>query len=113
MEVAVYLPETTQQQDEATSKDLQETLCVSLPKWLGHRVAPSFVLREISPGADFERPALTVFRRLARTSGFNKLVVYSRDTLSRDPIELLTLLNEFGECGVQVHFVQGVCDATG
>ena len=79
---------------------MQETLCVSLAKWLGHGVAPSLVLREISPLDDLERPALTVFCRFARIGEFDELVVYSRDTLSRDSLQLLKLLNEFRKCGV-------------
>ena len=112
MKAAFYGRQSTQQQADGTSMDTQETACLTLAATLGYEVPPELVCREIWSGADLERPVLSGLRMLAQASGFDALLVYSPDRLSRDPLHLLTLLKEFAECGVQLHFVQGVSDNT-
>ena len=112
MKAGIYLRLSTQQQEEGTSLDTQEWGCLSLVESLGHEVSPAHIWREVWSGADLERPVLTGVRLVARSGEIDALVVYSPDRLSRDPMHLLLLLNEFTECGVQLHFVQGISDTT-
>ena len=112
MKAAFYGRQSTQQQADGTSMDTQEAGCLSLAVTLGYEVPSELVCREIWSGADLERPVLSGLRLLAQAGGFDALLVYSPDRLSRDPLHLLTLLKEFAECGVQLHFVQGVSDNT-
>ena len=112
MKAAIYPRQSTQQQAEGTSMDTQTAACLSLGKSLGYEVPPELACPEIWSGADLERPVLSALRELARAGGFDALIVYSPDRLSRDPLHLLTLLNDFAECGVEVHFVLGISDTT-
>ncbi len=112
MKAAFYGRQSTQQQADGTSMDTQEAACLTLAATLGYEVPSDLICREIWSGADLERPVLSGLRMLAQASGFDALLVYSPDRLSRDPLHLLTLLKEFAECGVQLHFVQGISDNT-
>ena len=112
MKAAIYSRLSTQQQGEGTSLDTQEKACCTLAGSLGYEVNSEQICREIWTGADLERPLLTGLRVVAAAGGFDALIVYSPDRLSRDPLHLLILLNEFAECGVQLHFVQGISDTT-
>ena len=112
MKAAFYGRQSTQQQADGTSMDTQEAGCLALAATLGYEVPSELLCREIWSGADLERPVLSGLRLLAQASGFDALLVYSPDRLSRDPLHLLTLLKEFAECGVQLHFVQGISDST-
>ena len=112
MKAARYGRQSTQQQADGTSMDTQLAACDSLAESAGHEIPPEMGCREIWSGADIERPVLSSLRHLARAGAFDVLYVYSPDWLSRDPLHLLTLINEFGESGVEVHFVQGISDNT-
>ena len=112
MKAARYGRQSTQQQADGTSMDTQLAACDSSAESAGYEIPPELACREIWTGADIERPVLSTLRHLARGGAFEALYVYSPDRLSRDPLHLLTLINEFAESGVEVHFVQGVSDST-
>ena len=99
-------------QKDGTSLDTQELAWLAEAEKLGYVVAPEHVWREVWTGADLERPALSQVRAAARAGAIDALFVYSPDRLSRDPLHLLMLMKELGECGVQLYFVQGVSDDT-
>ena len=59
-----------------------------------------------------EWPKLDELRGMAAAGEIEALFVYSFDRLADDQSELLVLLKEFGDRGVQVHFVQEQMDLT-
>ena len=59
-----------------------------------------------------ERPQLSKLRHMAANGEIEALFVFTSDRLARDPVELLVLLREFADCGVEVHFVQEPPDST-
>ena len=110
--VCVYIRGTSSRREAALSLEVQSEECVRLAVSLGYQVDPECVHREIGSGATLDRSQLAKLRRMAAAGGLDALIVYSPNRLSRDPVDLLALLREFGEHGVEVHFVHGSSDPT-
>lgn len=72
----------------------------------------AIILREVWTGVTLDRPKLKVARRLVEDGEVTAFFAYSTDRLSRDGLELLTLVREFVGSGVEVHFVQEPTDST-
>ena len=112
MKGSIYMRVSTSQQEDGTSLDTQELHCRLEAEKLGYEVDPELVGRESWTGADLDRPVLSRLRSAARAGALDAFIVYSPDRLSRDPLHLMILLNEFSECGVRLCFVQGISDST-
>ena len=80
---------------------------VNLASQMGYAIGPSDVLSEVASGVSLDRPRLNQVRLMVGTGQFDALFVYGPHRLSRDPVDLLMLLQEFASHGVAVHFVQG------
>ena len=102
--VALYLRVSTEAQEDAgTSLDTQEA---AARRYAGeHGLAVAIVLREVWSGLSLERPQLNYLRELAARHSIQAVVAYATDRLSRDPVHLLLLLDEFDKFGIQTHFI--------
>ena len=107
MKAKVYVRVSTTAQGEGTSLDTQESACVKLAQEHGYTVYSEDVMRETASGGDTDRPTLNKLRRMAAANEVNALFVYTADRLARNPLDLLNLLQEFGDAGVVVRFVEG------
>lgn len=101
---ALYLRVSTNpQEDEGSSLETQqaavETYCHE------HALIPESVFKESWSGLTLDRPKLEELRELARRRLIDAIVIFSTDRLSRDPVHLLLLLDEWDKLGVGVHFV--------
>ena len=103
----IYVRVSTMAQGEGTSLDTQESGCVKLAQEHGYTVFSEDVMREIASGADINRLQLSKLRRMVAASEVDALFVYTADRLARNPLDLLNLLQEFGDAGVVVRFVEG------
>ena len=112
MKAGILSRVSTSKQEDGTSLDTQELACLAEAEKLDYRVTPEHRWREVWTGADLERPVLSQVRASARSGVLEALIVYSADRLSRDPLHLLMLMKEFSDCGVRLHFVQGITDDT-
>ena len=98
--------------EAALSLETQAEECTRFAVSLGFQVDVECVHREIGSGATLDRAQLANLRRMASAGKLEALIVYRPDRLSRNPVDLLALLREFGEHGVEVHFVHGSADST-
>ena len=112
LKFAVYPRVSGAAQEEGTSLDTQTEACFQLALSVGYSEEEGIVLREVRTGIMLERAQLTKLRRMAANGEIEALFVYTSDRLARDPVELLVLLREFADCGVEVHFVQEPSDST-
>ena len=112
MKAAVYTRVSTSQQEDGTSLETQEARCRRAAEEMGYEVVAEFIWREQWSGADLDRPMLNQVRQAAQVGLFDALFVYCPDRLSREPIHLLMLLDEFQKSGVSLHFVEGISDST-
>ena len=102
-----YVCSGTVVEEDQTLLDLQTTDVVNLASPMGYTMDPAAVLREVASGLSLDRPKLNTVRLMAAAREFDALFVYRPDRLSRDPVDLVMLLQEFASHGVEVHFVQG------
>jgi len=93
---------TNPQEEQGTSLETQEAALQAFCK--AHSLIPVITLRETWSGLTLDRPELTRLRELVVHRQID-VVVYSTDRLSRDPVHLLLLLEEFDKLGIKTHFV--------
>jgi site-specific DNA recombinase len=107
MRVAVpYCRVSTEDQErEGSSLGSQLEACLSMAKEKGYEVPERYVISEVWSGLTLDRPGLTQLRNWAREGEADAVVVYSTDRLSRDPVHLLLLVEEFDKKGVELLFV--------
>lgn len=101
---ALYLRVSTNPQEEiGTSLETQKAAC---DKYCHeHGLIPQIVLKETWSGLILDRSQLDQLRELARRRQIDAIVVFSTDRLSRDPVHLLVLLEEWDGLGIKTHFV--------
>ncbi len=109
---AIYARVSTAQQEEGTSLETQVAGCLAVAKERGWHVEQPHVFREQASGADEARPHLTQVRRLARLGTVKAVIVHSPDRLSRDPVHLMVMTEEFADAGATLLFVQGPSGTT-
>ena len=103
---AIYCRVSTEDQErEGTSLDSQLEACQEKAKELGYEVPPDNIIREVFSGLTLERPALTKLRDWARQREIGGVIAYSTDRLSRDPVHLLLLAEEFERAHVELILV--------
>ncbi len=108
----IYVRVSTNQQNEGTSLDTQEQRCLEAATAMGGTVSPRHIWRETASASDTNRPLLVDMRRCVREREIEALFIYDTDRLSRNPIDLLTLVTEAQTFGVDVRFVQGGADTS-
>ena len=108
----VYVRVSSSTQEDGTSLETQEETCIELALAAGYSADAAVLLREIWTGATLDRPQLNKVRRMAAAREIEAVFVYTSDRMARDPVHLLMLMREFGDCGVDVQFVQEPSDST-
>jgi site-specific DNA recombinase len=102
---------TKGQEQDGTSLDSQESLCVAHAVGLGYTVAG--VVREVYSGAElYDRPRLTEVRHDVAAGRYDALVCYCTDRLSRDPIHLMLVAEECARAECALVFVLEPMDDT-
>ena len=99
-------------QEKGTSLESQIEECREDASGQGYFVGPEDVLTEQFTGSVMERPVLNRVRALAASGEYDALFCQVPDRLSRNPVHLLMLIEEFASHGVSVKFVHGVSDDT-
>ena len=107
MDAATYSRISSVQQQDGTSLASQEMRCKEQAEKDGYTVPERLMFREQASGADLNRDVLYQVRRAAQEKQFDALYVYEIDRLSREPVDLTSLLREFNENGVWLVFVIG------
>jgi len=103
---AVYSRVSTEDQErEGSSLDSQQEACLKFAEGQGYEVSDNHIIREVWSGLTLDRPDLTEMRNWVRDNEVEAVVVYSTDRLSRDPLHLLLMADEFDKKGVKLHFV--------
>ena len=112
MKAAIYCRVSTSQQEDGTSLETQQIRCRLAAEKMGYEVPSEFIWAEQWTAVDLERPMLDLVRQSARAGLIDALFVYTPDRLSREPVHLLMLLDEFQKSSVKLQFVEGISDAT-
>jgi len=106
MIAALYARVSTEDQErEGTSLESQTEALLKKAKELGGEVPKGRVLQEVFSGLTLDRPKLTELREWVKRKEIDAVIVYSTDRLSRDPVHLLLLVDEFEKAGLRIHFV--------
>jgi site-specific DNA recombinase len=101
---ALYLRVSTgAQDDQGTSLETQEA--AAREYCADHGLRAEVVLREVWSGLVLDRPKLDELRELIRGRQVHAVVIYSTDRLSREPVHLLLLLEEWDKAKINTHFV--------
>ena len=104
---AIYARVSTAQQEDGTSLETQVDACLLRAAADGRKVELQHILREQASGADSDRRLLTQLRQLVRQGDVGTVLIYSPDRLSRNPLDLMVISEEFSEAGARLIFVQG------
>jgi DNA invertase Pin-like site-specific DNA recombinase len=104
---AIYCRISQQYATTEESLDSQERLNL---RWCAERnyvVPPDFIFREKDSGYETadDRTVLVRLRELVRQGKVGRVIAYNTDRLSREPIELLSLIKEFRQGGCKTEFV--------
>ncbi len=106
MRLALYARVSTEDQErEGTSLESQTEAGLRKADELGGELPKERVLKEVFSGLTLDRPKLTELREWVRRNEIDAVIIYSTDRLSRDPVHLLLLVDEFDKAGVKIHFV--------
>ena len=97
-------------QTRGTSVESQVKLCTDAALAEGYLVRPEDILTEQFTGSVMDRPVLNKARAIAAAGEHGAVFILAPDRLSRNPIHLLTLIEDFASKGVAVRFVHGVSD---
>ena len=79
---------------------------------MGYAVKDEFVWPDTRSGEDPESAALDSMLKAVRQRLVDAVFVYTSDRLSRDPLHLLVLIQEFQDAGVLLEFVDGQLEDT-
>jgi len=113
MKAAIYCRVSTEDQErEGTSLGSQLRACLKRAEELAFETGEGHIFQEVWSGLTLERPKLTNLRDRARQGEISAVIVYSTDRLSRDPVHLLLLADEFEKKGVALIFVTEPLDNT-
>lgn len=113
MRAALYARVSTEDQErEGTSLDTQIEACHKYAEEHGYEVQEEHILKEAYSGLTLERPYLDILRAWVANKEVDGVVVYSTDRLSRDPVHLLLLVEEFEKKKAELHFVTEPLDNT-
>jgi site-specific DNA recombinase len=103
---AIYVRVSTEDQErEGTSLGSQKEACLKYATEQGYEVQDAYVIEEVYSGLTLDRPKLTQLREWVKDKEIDAAIIYSTDRLSRDPLHLLLLADEFDKAGIKLCFV--------
>lgn len=104
--------ENKEKQIESTIKT-QTQGCLSVAQEQGYHVADDAIFQEHYTGTElWDRPVLTELRAKIRAGEFKALICHSTDRLSREPIHLAILAEEFERADCKLIFVTEPLDTS-
>ena len=107
MRNAIYARVTTIQGEQDKAIETQVSICRAAAVEAGYAVPVDLEFREHGSGATLERLALNDLRRSIRDREIQELFVYALDRLSRNPVDLMVILQECEVNDVSLHVVHG------
>ena len=111
MRAVIYSRISGQDDERTRSLDTQEEMARDKAKSMGYTEFVCF--RERFTGAELhDRPLLTKARELVRSGSVSGFFAHSVDRLSREPVHLMILCEEFQRNGVQLVFTTESLDET-
>jgi site-specific DNA recombinase len=103
---AIYVRVSTEDQErEGTSLESQKEACLKYAAEQGYEAQDAYITEEVYSGLTLDRSKLTQIRQWVKDKETDAVVAYSTDRLSRDPVHLLLLADEFDKAGVKLCFV--------
>ncbi len=99
-----------QQEKEGTSLESQIARCKQQAEEDGLSVDPAYVYKEQGTGADLNRPVLAQLRQAVQAGEVGVVYVCAPNRLSRNPLHLLSLREEFASAGADLRCVRGRSD---
>ena len=103
---AIYCRVSTENQErEGSSLGSQQEGCVTKGQECGYNMPEERTINEVYSGLTLDRPKLTQLREWVRNKEIDAVIVYSTDRLSRDPLHLLLLAEEFDNAKAPLIFV--------
>lgn len=113
MKTAIYCRVSTEDQEkEGTSLDSQLDACLAKIEELGYDNSEPYIIQEVWSGLTLDRPKLDLLRDRVMRKEIDTILVHSTDRLSRDPVHLLLLAEEFEKAGATLLFVTEPLDNT-
>lgn len=107
MKAAIYCRVSTEDQGkEGTSLGSQLAACLEKARVLEYDVADNLIFKETYSGLQLDRPQFNLLRQKAKNGEFDAVIAYSPDRLSRNGLNLLTLIQEFKDEGVKLLLVR-------
>ena len=108
---AVYARDSAAQQEkEGTSLESQVADCEQQADWDGCPVNSAYVYQEQRTGAGLDRPVFAQLRQAVQAGEVGVVYVCAPNRLSRNPLHLLSLREEFGSAGADLRCVRGRSD---
>ena len=102
MRAAIYCRVSTKDQEtEGTSLDTQAEACKKKAADLGCDITADLLFNETYSGLTIDRPKLSQLRELIRSKSIDRVIIYTLDRLSRDPVHLIILQDEMERVGVE------------
>ena len=102
---AVYSRSATRDDESHDRLDAQINLCRAAAEAAGYHLHPCHTIRDFGSGITLARAGLTQLRSLVRSQKVQTVWVSDCARLSRDPLDLITLIKEFQEHGVVLRVV--------
>ena len=102
---AIYIRVSSHKQENGVSLEVQLEACRRYCEKAGLDVVAEF--RDVESGLHVDRPQYQQALALARSKGFNQLVVYRYDRSGRDDAEFAGMLRDFAKLGIQLVSASG------
>jgi site-specific DNA recombinase len=102
---AIYIRVSSHRQEDGASLEVQLEACRRYCEANGLEVVAEF--KDVQTGLDVDRPQYQQALSMARTKGFDKLVVYRYDRSGRDDAEYAGMLKDFAKLGIALVSASG------
>ena len=96
----IYVRVSNDRQKDGASLEVQLEQCRRYCEGAGLDVVAEF--RDVQSGLDVDRPKYQEALSLAKSRGFDQLVVYRYDRSGRDDAEYMVMLSDFAKLGIQL-----------
>ena len=102
---AIYIRVSKEKQKDGASLDVQLEACQKYCETNGLEIVAEF--KDVQTGLDIYRPQYQSALALAKTSGFDQLVVWRYDRSGRDDAEYSTMLRDFAKLDIRLASATG------
>jgi DNA invertase Pin-like site-specific DNA recombinase len=109
---AIYVRVSSVDQGERYSLPSQLKADLKKAASLNYRVKREHIFVDTHSGKREKRPGFDKVRALVKTGAIKGVIIYSVDRFSRRTVHTLTVIAEFKQHGVKLHFEEGLFDDT-